>query len=142
MARKPKKYNSSSSELRHKQDSQAFLIYGMLLTLCLIESFWEAGRECSIGALQASIGPLFIITLRYIFRVKSGYRMDQMGILTAFLFVVSIVLILWFFLPASLWAWFIIMLGFVASVFGVQKFKFTPVFMLFNCMIAGALLLP
>lgn len=142
MARKPKKYNSSSSEQRHKQDSQAFLIYGILLTLCLIGWLWTGARECFIGALQASIGPLFIITLRYIFRVKSGYRMDQMGMLTALLFVVSVVLILCYCLPTTLWAWFVILLGFVATVFGVQKFKFSPVFMLINCLVAGALLLP
>lgn len=141
MARKPKKYNSSSSEQRHRQDSQAFLIYGILLTLGLIGWLWTGGREYFVGALQASIGPLFIITLRYIFRVKSGYRMDQMGMLTALLFVVSIVMVMWFCLPTTLWAWFVILLGFVATVFGVQKFKFSPVFMLLNCLIAGALLL-
>lgn len=142
MTRKPKRYKSSSEERRYKQDFQAFLIYVILSVVGLTGWLCEGVHDICIGALQGVISPLIIITLRYCFRITNGQRMDSMGLVTALLFIIAFVLIAYFCWPHSLWQYSMTFLSLVATVFGIQKFRFSPVFMLLNCLVAGAFLLP
>lgn len=142
MSRKTKKYRSSSAEKRHRQDSQALMIYFILSIVSLVAWLWEGGRDYFLGAFQAIIMPLLVIMLRYIFRVTRGYRNDPMGILTAFIFVVLFCLVVFYAWPHTLWQYFIVLLSLMATVYGIQQFRFSPIFILLNCLMAGAILLP
>lgn len=141
MANKPSRFRSSSAEKRHKQDTQAYVVYVVISIVGLIAWLWNGVHEIAVGALQGAIAPLVILMLRYVFRVVKKQRMDPTGMLTAVLFIVASIVVIVFCYPHSLWQVFILLLAIVATVFGVQHFRLSPLFMLLNCMVAGAILL-
>lgn len=131
----------SSVERRHQQDNQALVLYALLGFTGLVGWLWAAASSYCWGALQGSLGPLLIIMLRYVLRVTTGHRRDPMAILCAGLFLLAFSSIIVCLPPISLWSGPIVLLGLVATVIGVQRFKLNPIFMLLNCMVAGAILL-
>lgn len=132
---------SFSAEKRQRQDHQAFVALGILLTIACLGWAWGRVAPYCWGALQGAWAPLLLITLRYGFRVISGKRIDTWGVLDALAFLVILVAITIKLYPHDVWHFSIILLCFVSTVIGVQKFRFTPLFMLINCIVAGAILL-
>lgn len=132
---------SSSEDRRYRQDIQALTGLGILaLTACLGWIFAGPKNFCW-GALCGALAPMFILMLRYVTRLISSFKMDVLCIANALGYVVGVLAILISIFPFHLWHIFIFVLLFVATVFGWQKFKLTQLFMLLNCMIAGAILL-
>ena len=79
--------------------------------------------------------------LRYLLRVVRGIRYDFFAIFDALVFVAAVVAIpiCWF--PKDVWHATIVLLCFVSTVWGISRFRFSPLFMFLNCLIAGAILL-
>lgn len=136
-----KRPNYSSAERRQRQDIQAFMLYLLFGIVALAAAFWPSASAICRGALQGALGPLVIITLRYVLRITTGHRRDFIGILSAALFVILFFSILICVPPLSFWNAPIVFLGLVATVIGIHRFRLTPIFMLLNCMIAGAIIL-
>lgn len=132
---------SFSAEKRQKQDHQAFVALAILLSVLCLGWVWKTISPYCWGALQGAWAPLFILTLRYGYRVIIGKRMDTWGICDALAFLVLFVGISIKLYPHDVWHASIMLLCFISTVIGVQKFKFTPLFMLINCIIAGTILL-
>ena len=137
----PRRMKSFSAEKRRRQDRIAFIVLSLLaLTLGLwwcVPSFKSACQ----GALQAAWSLLFLIALRYLLRVVRGIRYDFFAIFDALVFVAAVVAIpiCWF--PKDVWHATIVLLCFVSTVWGISRFRFSPLFMFLNCLIAGAILL-
>lgn len=140
-AKKKNKSRSSSVERRKRQDTQAFILYALFGAVALLGWLWAPASGSCSGAFQGALGPLLIIMLRYVLRVTTGHRRDPIGLLTAALFLVIFSTIVVLFPPLSLWSAPIVLLGLVATVIGLHRFKLSPIFMLLNCMVAGAILL-
>lgn len=132
---------SFSAEKRMKQDQQAFVALGILLVVIVLGTVWEAASPYCWGALQGAWGPLLIITLRYGYRVVTWKRLDLWGIIDALAFLGILLGVMIRLYPHDLWHAGIMLLCFVSTVLGNQHFRFTPLFMLINCLIAGAILL-
>lgn len=132
---------SFAAEKRQKQDQQANVALGVLFVVSIFAWLWDTINSYCVGALQGAIAPLFIITLRYGYRVVSRKRIDRNALFHALAFLLIFLALIIRLFPSNLWQWGIIMLCFVSTVLGIQKFRFTPVFMLVNCMLAGAILL-
>lgn len=132
---------SFSAEKRMKQDQQAFVALAILLGIIVLGAVWESAAPYCWASLQGAWGALFIIMLRYGYRVVSGKRFDAWGILDALAFLVIWGGVTARLYPRDLWHAGIMLLCFVSTVFGIQHFRFTPLFMLINCLVAGAILL-
>lgn len=132
---------SFSAEKRQKQDQQATIALGTLLAVTALGWAWSRVAPYCWGALQGAWSPLLIIMLRYAFRAISGKRMDVWGVVDALAFIVAFVLISIRLYPHDVWHASIMLLCLVSSTMGIQKFRFTPLFMFVNCLIAGAILL-
>lgn len=139
--KKRKQARCSSVERRQRQDRQAFLLYGLIAVVAAIGMLWTSAESWSSGALQGALAPLFIIMLRYLLRVTTGHRRDPLGMLTAAIFLIIFSAVLVCFPPLSLWSAPLVILALVATVIGLHRFHLSPIFMLVNCMVAGAILL-
>lgn len=132
---------SFSAEKRKKQDQQAFLIIGVLLSVAALGLVWHRAAPYCWGGLQGVWAPLLIITLRYLYRVISGRRRDAWALLDALFFAVAFVTITVRLYPHDVWHAAIILLCLISTVIGVQRFRLSPVFMFLNCLLAGFVLL-
>lgn len=132
---------SSSAEKRERQGRQALLGLILLAIATLVAWLSESARPTCIGVLQGSLPPLLILMLRYVVRAITNRRIEIMTIVNAVGHTLAFGLILFFFFPNSLWEFGVIIIIFVATVFGLQTYKFTPFFMLLSSMLAGAILL-
>lgn len=137
----PRRMNSFSAEKRRTQDYQAFFALGLLSAIALAGWCFPVVAPYCQGALQAAWSPLLIITLRYAFRVVTGVRLDLFAILDALAFIAATIVIPIRLFPQDVWHAAIILLCFVSTVWGVNRFRFRPLFMLLNCLVAGAILL-
>lgn len=137
----PRRMNSFSAEKRRTQDYQAFFALGLLSAIALAGWCFPVVAPYCQGALQAAWSPLLIITLRYAFRVVTGVRLDLFAFLDALAFIAATIVIPIRLFPQDVWHAAIILLCFVSTVWGVNRFRFRPLFMLLNCLVAGAILL-
>lgn len=132
---------SFGAERRQKQDQQAMVALVILCVVSLLGWVWSGAAPYCWGALMGAWSPLLILSLRYGFRVISGRRRDMWAFIDAGLFILTTVLITIYLYPHDVWHASIMLLCFVATVLGIQRFRFTPLFMLINCLIAGLVLL-
>lgn len=132
---------SFSAERRRRQDNQAFFVFGVLACTFVLGLVWKGAQPYCWGALQGAMGPMLIITLRYVFRVLTGRRYDLWAIADAVGFFAVFVTMMFKLFPADVWHFSIVLTCLIATVIGIQKFRYTPIFMLLNCMIVGAVLL-
>lgn len=132
---------SFSAEKRRRQDRIAFAVLFLLAAILLLGWCVPACRPQCHGALQAAWSPLFLMAMRYSFRVLRGVRYDAFAIVDALAFLAAVVAIPVYLFPKDVWHASIILLCFVSTVVGVSNFRFTPLFMFLNCLIAGAILL-
>lgn len=132
---------SFSAEKRRRQDRIAFVVLFLLAAILLLGWCVPACRPRCHGALQAAWSPLFLMAMRYSFRLLRGVRYDAFAIVDALAFLAAVVAIPVYLFPKDVWHASIILLCFVSTVVGVSNFRFTPLFMFLNCLIAGAILL-
>ncbi len=132
---------SFGAERRRRQDRIAFILLAILATLAILWWCFPSCKSACEGALQAAWSPLFLIAARYLLRVLRGIRMDFFAIFDALVFTAAVIAIPICFFPKDVWHASIILLCFVSSVWGVSHFRFSPLFMFLNCLVAGALLL-
>lgn len=132
---------SFGAERRQKQDQQALVALVIIGVVCSLGWLWPGAAPYCWGALMGAWSPLLILSLRYGFRVVSGRRRDLWAFIDAALFILATVLISIYLYPHDVWHASIMLLCFIATVLGIQRFRFTPVFMLVNCLVAGLVLL-
>lgn len=132
---------SSSEDRRYRQDLQALLGLGILIVVAIVGWMSEGMKPYCWGALCGAVAPMFILMLRYVIRLVGSFKMDVLCIANTIGYVVGLLSICIVVFPFHMWHCFTVVLLFVATVFGWQKFKLTQLFMLLNCMIAGAILL-
>lgn len=132
---------SFGAEKRRKQDQLAFVTLVILGIVLLCSWISTALRPYSVGALQGAWSPLLVMALRYGFRVVSGKRRDLWALVHALAFIAATLFVTFTHYPHDVWHAAVIFLCFVSTVLGVQRFRFTLLFMFFNCLIAGLILL-
>lgn len=132
---------SFGAEKRQKQDQLATVTIVILTIVFFCSIFGSALRPYCVGALQGAWSPLLIMALRYGFRVISGKRRDTWALVHALAFIVAEVYITIAHYPHDVWHAAIMFLCFISTVLGVQRFRFTLLFMFFNCLVAGIVLL-
>lgn len=132
---------SSSEDRRYRQDVQAIAGLVILGVVAILGWISTSMKPYCWGALCGAMAPMFILMLRYVIRLVGSFKMDALCITNALGYVVGTLAIFIVVFHFHLWHCFVLALLFVATVFGWQKFKLTQLFMLINCMIAGAILL-
>lgn len=132
---------SFSAEKRKKQDTQATIAFVVLAVVACMGWTWDAALPYCKGGLQGVWAPILILSLRYGYRVIIGRRMDLWGIIDALTFIAALIAISVTLYPTDVWHAVIMLLCFISTVIGIQRFRFTPLFMFFNCLIAGLILL-
>lgn len=132
---------SFSAEKRVKQNKQGFFALACLVVVIILGFAWKTIAPYCWGALQGGWPPLLIIALRYGYRVVSGRRYDLIAVVQAVAFLMVMIMIPIYLFPKDVWHALIILLCLVSTVIGIKHFRFTPLFMLVNCLIAGAILL-
>lgn len=132
---------SFSAEKRKRQDTQASIAFIVLATIVGIGFLWDLAMPYCKGGLQGVWAPLLILTLRYGYRVLVGRRMDLWGIIDAVTFLGTLIAVSVTLYPTDVWHAVIMLLCLISTVIGIQRFRFTPLFMFFNCLIAGLILL-
>lgn len=132
---------SFGAEKRQKQDQLATVTIVILAIVLLCSFIWSALRPYCVGALQGAWSPLLIMALRYGFRVISGKRRDLWALVHALAFVATTLYIAFVHYPHDVWHASIMFLCLISTILGVQRFRFTLLFMFFNCLVAGLVLL-
>lgn len=132
---------SFSAEKRQRQDQQAFVTLLILGATACLGWLWSLAAPYCWGALQGAWSPLLILTLRYGYRVVSFRRIDLWAVFDAVAFLGIFIAISVKLYPHDVWHAMIMLLCMISTIWGIKHFKYTPLFMFINCMIAGALLL-
>lgn len=131
---------SSSEDRRYRQDIQSLIGLGILALVTLSGLLSTGLKPYCWGALCGALAPMVILMLRYVHRLVSSFKMDVLGIVNAIGYVAATLAICVVIFPFHIWHFFVLLLLFVATVYGLHQFKFTPLFMVLNCLLAGVFL--
>lgn len=133
--------NSSSAERRQKQDRQSLIALAILVVTAFVGYVSEGASTYCCSALQGAVAPLVIYTLRYLYRLIASFNLDTIAIIDSMGFACMFLGILILIFEFDTWHILITLGMFLFVVMGIQKLRFKPLFVLLNCMMAGAILL-